>query len=52
MKFTRLSLAVIVLAWMVPASAQLPVAPPLDETELPALVGLVESSVVSIISKP
>jgi S1-C subfamily serine protease len=40
------------IAVMVPPSAQLAVAPPLDETELPALVGLVESSVVRIISKP
>jgi hypothetical protein len=37
---------------MIPSSAQLVVAPPLEATELTALVGVVESSVVRIISKP
>jgi len=40
------------IAVMIPASAQLAVAPPLEATELPALVGVVENSVVRIISKP
>ena len=40
------------IAVMIPASAQLAVVPPLDQMELPALVCLLESSVVRIISKP